>query len=303
MKGIILAGGHGTRLYPLTAYTSKQLLPIYEKPMIYYPLSTLMLGNIKEIAIISTPRDIPQYKSLLGNGEKWGLEITYFEQDKPRGLADAFIICKEFIGNDSVSLILGDNVFYGNMRLKQIYGDFEEGALVFGYPVNDPERYGILEFDDSGNVLGIEEKPINPKSRYAVPGLYIYDKNVVKLATELSPSKRGEIEITDLNRKYLDAGKLKVQLLGRGVAWLDTGTADSLQDASSFIQSIEKRQSYKIGCPEEIALRMGFISLSNFSNLLSQIPDCDYKKYLEEFYKEMSIADGDKEISLGNLQV
>ena len=303
MKGIILAGGHGTRLYPLTAYTSKQLLPIYEKPMIYYPLSTLMLGNVKEIAIISTPRDIPQYQSLLGNGEKWGLEITYFEQDKPRGLADAFLICEEFIGGDSVSLILGDNVFYGNMRLKKIYGSFDEGALVFGYPVKDPERYGILEFDDNGKVLDIEEKPTNPKSRYAVPGLYIYDKRVVQMAKELSPSNRGELEITDLNRKYLNAGKLKVQILGRGVAWLDTGTADSLQDANSFIQSIEKRQSYKIGCPEEISLRMGFISLSDFSSVLSQIPDCDYKTYLEEFYKEMSIANGDKETSLGKLQL
>ena len=254
MKGIILAGGHGTRLYPLTKITSKQLLPIYEKPMIYYPLSTLMLGGIRDIAIISTPRDLPNYESLLGDGRKWGLNLTYVEQAKPRGLADAFIVCKKFIGGSNVSLILGDNIFYGNMKLDQIYDNFKAGALVFGYPVTDPERYGILEFNEDGRVIDIEEKPVKPKSRYAVPGIYLYDNNVVDIAENLSPSPRGELEITDLNREYLKRDTLSVQILGRGVAWLDTGTAESLQDASAFIQSVEKRQSFKIGCPEEIAL-------------------------------------------------
>jgi glucose-1-phosphate thymidylyltransferase len=302
MKGIILAGGHGTRLYPLTVFTSKQLLPVYEKPMIYYPLSTLMLGGIREIAIISTPRDLPQYEKLLGNGIQWGLSITYIIQDKPRGLADAFIVSKKFIGKDNVSLILGDNIFYGNMRLKEIFGGFDSGALVFGYPVNDPERYGIIEFSDSGEVVGIVEKPEKPKSRYAIPGFYIYDNKVVNLAENLKPSSRGEIEITDLNLEYLKTNDLEVKILGRGIAWLDTGTASSLQDASSFIQSIEKRQSFKIGCPEEIALRSNFIGLSQFRSLIDKIPSCNYQKYLQMIYDEIKLSDGKREVGIGDLQ-
>ena len=286
-KGIVLAGGHGTRLYPLTQNTSKQLLPIYEKPMIYYPLTTLMLGGIRNIAIISTPNDLPQYEMLLGDGDRWGLKLTYVQQDKPRGLADAFIICKKFIGNDSVSLILGDNIFYGNMRLEEIYQNFKTGALVFGYPVHDPERFGIVEFNNYGKVIGIEEKPIEPKSRYAIPGLYLYDNRVVEFTENLVPSNRGELEITDLNKEYLKRDELKVQTLGRGIAWLDTGTAESLQDASAFIQSIEKRQSYKIGCPEEVALRMGFINLDEFRGLTDEMPDCEYKDYLVGISKEI----------------
>ena len=286
MKGIILAGGSGTRLYPLTAFTSKQLLPVYEKPMIYYPLSTLMLGGIKDIAIISTPRDIEQYKSLLGDGNRWGISISYFIQDKPRGLADAFIVCKEFIGKENISLILGDNIFYGNMRLKEIYDNFEKGALIFGYPVKNPERYGILEFNSKGRVLSIEEKPVKPKSKYAVPGLYLYDNHVVEIAENLKPSPRGELEITDLNNKYLSSGDLKVELLGRGIAWLDTGTASSLQAASSFIQSVEDRQSYKIGCPEEVSFRMKFIDLTLFKSVIKDLPPCDYRTYLEGLYDD-----------------
>ncbi len=301
-KGIILAGGSGTRLYPLTIFASKQLLPVFEKPMIYYPLSTLMLGGIRDIAIISTPRDLPQYESLLGNGEKWGLRLTYIEQVEPRGLADAFIISKKFIGNDGVSLILGDNIFYGNMRLKEIYQNFNSGALVFGYPVDDPARFGIVEFDDNGKVIGIEEKPIKPKSRYAVPGLYLYDNKVVDFAENLVPSSRGELEITDLNLAYLQRDELQVQILGRGIAWLDTGTAESLQDASAFIQSIERRQSYKIGCPEEVALRMDFIDKSQFRELMKEMPDCEYKKYLNDILFEMEFAHGNYESGIRKLQ-
>jgi len=289
MKGIILAGGHGTRLYPLTIFTSKQLLPIYDKPMIYYPLTTLMLGGIREIAIISTPRDLPNYKLLLGDGSKWGLKLSYFEQDKPRGLADAFIVCKDFIGFESVSLILGDNIFYGNMKLNEIYGDFEKGALIFGYSVNDPERYGIIEFNKSGGIVGIEEKPEMPKSRYAVPGLYIYDNRVVNFAENLAPSNRGELEITDLNKKYLEIGELKVEILGRGIAWLDTGTIKSLQNASTFIQAIENRQSYKIGCVEEVATRMDFIDTNQLKALIDKIPNSEYQDYLLDIYQELSV--------------
>jgi glucose-1-phosphate thymidylyltransferase len=279
-KGIILAGGHGTRLYPLTNNTSKQLLPVFDKPMIYYPISTLMLGGIEEIAIISTPRDLPNYNNLLGDGKKWGIKISYFNQENPRGLADAFIVCKDFIKKDSVSLILGDNIFYGNLRLKELYDNFRGGALIFGYPVQDPERYGIVEFDKDGKAISLEEKPKNPKSRFAIPGLYLYDNRVVNFAENLEPSNRGELEITDLNRKYLEINELDVQLLGRGIAWLDTGTSESLQEASSFIQSVEKRQSYKIGCPEEVALRMGLINASEFNNIITSIPSCEYKNYL-----------------------
>ena len=303
MKGIILAGGHGTRLYPLTNLTSKQLLPVYEKPMIYYPLSTLMLGGIRDIAIVSTPRDLGQYEKLLGDGKKWGLNFTYIEQDKPRGLADAFIICKDFIGADNVSLILGDNIFYGNMRLKEIFEEFSEGALIFGYPVKDPQRYGIIEFDDEGAVVGLEEKPKNPKSRYAVPGLYLYDNSVVKVVKEIVPSNRGELEITDLNLKYLELGNLKAQILGRGIAWLDTGTVSSLQEASSFIRSIEERQSYKIGCPEEVAVRMDFIKPEDLLKLIEKIPKCEYKDYLVSVYGELIYSEGKRESGISELQL
>ena len=300
MKGIILAGGKGTRLYPLTQFISKQLLPVYEKPMIYYPLSTLMLGGIQEIAIISTPHDLPQYKQLLGNGNQWGLKLSYHEQDKPRGLADAFNVCKNFIGNDNVSLILGDNIFYGNMRLEEIYKNFTKGALVFGYRVNDPERYGIIEFDNEGKVIDLKEKPKEPKSNYAIPGLYLYDNRVVGFVEKQNPSARGELEITDLNREYLKRGDLKVRILGRGIAWLDTGTGDSLEEASAFIKSIEKRQSYKIGCPEEIALRMGFIDLNHFKKLMDEMPDCEYRNYLMDIYNE--VANGKRHIGIERLQ-
>ncbi len=303
MKGIILAGGHGTRLYPLTIHTSKQLLPVYDKPMIYYPLSTLMLSNIREIAIISTPSDLPSYKKLLGDGKQWGLKLHYYEQSHPRGLADAFIVCKEFIGKSSVSLILGDNIFYGNMRLQEISKNFERGALIFGYSVKDPERYGIIEFNDSGKVKDIVEKPKFPKSRYAIPGLYFYDNRVVNFAEKLKPSTRGELEITDLNRVYLENKELEVQILGRGIAWLDTGTSTSLQEASSFIQLIEQRQSYKIGCPEEIALRMAFINLSEFKSLIKDLQPSEYQIYLEDLYGELKYADGLREIGISELQL
>ena len=303
MKGIILAGGRGTRLYPLTQFISKQLLPVYEKPMIYYPLTTLMLGGIREIAIISTPEDLPQYEKLLGDGSRWGLTLSYHMQDKPRGLADAFRVCADFIGTDSVSLILGDNVFYGNMRLHEVYQNFNTGALVFGYPVHDPQRYGVIEFDSQGTVVDLQEKPKEPKSNYAVPGLYLYDNRVVEFAKNLQPSARGELEITDLNRVYLNKGELKVQILGRGVAWLDTGTSESLQDASSFIQAVEKRQSYKIGCPEEVALRMGFIDNEGLLAITEKMPNCEYKEYLLDIHHEMEVASGKRELGIRRLQV
>jgi len=303
MKGIILAGGHGTRLYPLTSNTSKQLLPVYDKPMIYYPLSTLMLSGIREVALISTPRDLPEFQKLLGDGSQWGLKIEFIVQEYPRGLADAFILSEKFIAGSKVCLILGDNIFYGNMRLKETISDFEDGALIFGYPVTDPERYGILEFDDSGNIKNIVEKPKDPKSRYAIPGLYYYDDRVVDFAKRLKPSSRGEIEITDLNLKYLKSKSLKVKILGRGIAWLDTGTSDSLEEASSFIKSVEKRQSFKIGCPEEIALRMNFISIDKFDILLSQMPDSDYSNYLKLVSDEIHFNQGNREKGIGNLQI
>ena len=286
MKGIILAGGHGTRLYPLTKYTSKQLLPVFEKPMIYYPLSTLMLGGVKDIAIISTPKDIPKYEDLLGSGKEWGIKLTYIVQDKPRGLADAFLVSEKFIDNHDVSLILGDNIFYGNMRLSEIYENFKEGALIFGYPVKDPHRYGIIEVDENNNIVSLEEKPKYPKSRFAIPGLYLYDNRVVELSKKLKPSARGEIEITDLNKLYLNLGDLKVNILGRGIAWLDTGTSSSLQEASAFVKSIEDRQSYKIGCPEEAAFRQKFIDYNMFKALIYKMPNCEYRDYLSQILKE-----------------
>ena len=283
MKGIILAGGAGTRLFPLTLVASKQLMPVYDKPMIYYPLSTLMLLGINEILIISTPHDTPRFERLLGNGSSLGLKIEYKIQSKPNGIAQAFLIGEKFIGDDDVALILGDNLFYGDGYLDRIKIRINNisGAIIFGYTVKDPHRYGVVDFDNDGNVLSIEEKPTNPKTNYAVPGLYLYDNNVANMAKELKPSERGELEITDLNKKYLECGKLKVELLGRGLAWLDTGTHKSLMEASAFIETIESRQGLKIACLEEIALNQGFINRHELQLLIETYPDNEYVQYIK----------------------
>jgi glucose-1-phosphate thymidylyltransferase len=286
MKGIILAGGSGTRLYPMTQVASKQLQPVYDKPMIYYPLSTLMLAGLRDILIISTPGDVPRFRDLLGDGSAWGLSLTYQIQPRPEGIAQAFLLAESFIGGDSVALILGDNLFYGRINLDEIVRDFRGGALVFGYPVSDPERYGVVEFDRDGHVLSLEEKPAQPKSHYAVPGLYLYGPDVVPKTKNLKPSDRGELEITDLNRCYLTEGRLSVTRLGRGIAWLDTGTPQALLDASMFIHAIEARQGFKISCPEEIAFRRGFISLDAFTVLATKAPRSDYGDYLRRLLAE-----------------
>lgn len=282
MKGIILAGGSGTRLYPLTKAVSKQILPIYDKPMIYYPLSVLLLANIKEVLVISTPRDIEVFKDLLGDGGDLGISISYKIQPSPDGLAQAFILGEEFIGNDNVCLVLGDNIFYGYglPKILEKAANIETGATVFGYYVNDPERYGVVEFDDNRKVIGLEEKPNNPKSNYAVTGLYFYDNSVIEKAKALSPSERGELEITDLNKLYLNEGKLNTELLGRGMAWLDTGTHDSLIQASNFIASIEQRQGLKVACLEEIVYRKGYISDQELSDLAQPLKKNQYGQYL-----------------------
>lgn len=280
-KGIILAGGAGTRLYPLTLVASKQLQPVYDKPMIYYPMTTLMMAGIKELLIISTPQDTPRFRELLGDGSPWGIKIDYAVQPEPKGIAQAFIIGADFIGSDNVCLILGDNLFYGEMDLQKVMDEFQEGGKVFGYQVNDPERYGVVEFDKTGKAISIEEKPEKPKSRYAVPGLYIYDNNVVDIAENLPPSARGEVEITDVNLKYLNSGKLTVEKLGRGIAWLDTGTHMSLLEASHFIGTIEERQGLKFGCPEEVAFTKGFIDRQGFMKAIEGIPNSTYRTYLE----------------------
>ncbi len=280
MKGIILAGGAGSRLYPLTLVASKQLQPVYDKPMVYYPLTTLIEGGIRELCLISTPHDLPRFKQLLGDGKAWGLSIEYREQAKPAGIAQAFLIAESFIGKDNVTLILGDNIFYGGDTFQRAFTDFKSGATIFGYHVNDPERYGVVEFDTDGNAVSIEEKPKSPKSNYAVPGLYIYDNEVVAIAKALKPSARGELEITAVNLEYLRLGALWVHRLGRGFAWLDAGTSSSLHDASAYVQTIEKRAGIKIGCPEESAFRQGFVSLTTLDQLIGQIPNCEYKDYL-----------------------
>lgn len=289
MKGIILAGGSGTRLYPATKSISKQIIPVYDKPMIYYPLSVLMLTGIREILIISTPVDLPLYKNLFGDGSAWGLKFTYAEQANPDGLAQAFIIGEEFIGNDPVCLILGDNIFYGYdfSKLLRKANNLTEGAVVFGYCVNDPERYGVAELDASGKVIGIEEKPEKPKSNFAVTGLYFYGPDVVEKAKSLKPSKRGELEITDLNRLYLEEGSLHMKIMGRGMAWLDTGTHDSLLQAANFIATIEKRQGLKIACIEEIAYNNGYINKEELLILAKQLEKNDYGQYLKRIANEV----------------
>ena len=287
MKGIILAGGAGSRLFPLTLVASKQLQPVYDKPMVYYPLTTLIESGIREFCLISTPHDLPRFEQLLGNGKAWGLSIEYREQAKPAGIAQAFLIAESFIGQDDVTLILGDNIFYGGDSFQRAFAEFKGGATIFGYHVHDPQRYGVVEFDKDGRAMSIEEKPKLPKSNYAVPGLYVYGNNVVAIAKALKPSARGELEITDLNVEYLRRGQLRVYRLSRGFAWLDAGTSSSLHEASAYVQTIEKRQGIKIGCPEEAAFRRGFLSLPAMEALTANMPNCEYREYLTNAVAEV----------------
>jgi glucose-1-phosphate thymidylyltransferase len=292
MKGIILAGGSGTRLYPLTKVMSKQLIPVYDKPMIYYPLSVLMLSGIRDILIISTPNDLPRFIDLFGDGQQLGIHLSYAEQPRPEGLAQAFLIGKEFIGNEPVALVLGDNIFFGQgfAGIVQRCSKITEGGIIFGYLVKDPERYGVVEFDTKRRVIGIEEKPKQPRSRYAVPGLYFYDNTVVDIAASIKPSPRGELEITDINSCYLQQGKLTVELLGRGFCWLDTGTHESLQQASSYVQAVQDRQGLKIACVEEIAYRQGYITAEQVANLAASMLKNQYGQYLLSILEEDALT-------------
>ena len=287
-KGIILAGGAGSRLYPLTLVASKQLQPVYDKPMIYYPLATLMMAGIRDILIISTPQDTPRFAALLGDGGRWGIRLSYKVQPEPKGIAQAFLVGEEFIAGEAVCLILGDNIFYGKMELNKIVKEFTSGALIFGYYVNDPERYGVVEFDSAGKAISIEEKPKNPKSNYAVPGLYLYDRQITEIAKAMKPSARGELEITDVNMEYLHRGGLHVVPLGRGIAWLDTGTHTSLLEASHFIGTLEARQGLKIACLEEIAFRLGFVDENKMRQVIEETPKSSYRDYLERIFREKS---------------
>ena len=293
MKGIVLAGGSGNRLYPLTRIVCKQLLPVYDKPMVCYPLSVLMLGGIRDICVISTPKDLPLLRDFLGTGEELGLNLTYIEQPRPEGIAQAFLLAEDFIGGEQVTLILGDNIFYGDYfqgesGFARAVADFAGGALIFGYYVSNPQDFGVIEFDDQGQAVDIEEKPVAPKSSYAVPGLYVYDREVVEICKQLRPSGRGELEITEVNRTYLERGTLHVERLGRGIAWLDTGTPWALQEANAFIEAIEKRQGLKIACLEEIAHTQGFIDVQQLHALIDALPDCDYRKYVEGIVQQSS---------------
>jgi len=287
-KGIILAGGAGSRLYPISLVASKQLQPVYDKPMIYYPLATLMMAGIRDILVISTPQDTPRFAALLGDGSRWGIQLAYKVQPEPKGIAQAFLVGEEFIAGEAVCLILGDNIFYGKMELNKIVKEFTSGALIFGYYVNDPERYGVVEFDSAGKAISIEEKPKKPKSNYAVPGLYLYDRQITEIAKAMKPSARGELEITDVNMEYLRRGGLRVIPLGRGIAWLDTGTHTSLLEASHFIGTLEARQGLKIACLEEIAFRLGYIDAKKMKQVIEETPKSSYRDYLERIFKEKS---------------
>ena len=286
MKGIILAGGAGSRLFPLTLVASKQLQPVYDKPMVYYPLTTLIESGIREFCLISTPHDLPRFRQLFQNAPDWGISIDFREQAKPAGIAQAFLIAESFIGKDPVTLILGDNIFYGGDVFQRAFEKFTTGATIFGYQVHDPERYGVVEFDAQGNAISLEEKPKKPKSNFAVPGLYIFDNQVVAITKAMKPSARGELEITDVNAAYMKLGQLRVFKLARGFAWLDAGTSTSLHEASAYIQTIEKRQGVKIGCPEEMAFRRGFIGATQFEALIAKTPNCEYSDYLKRVLAE-----------------
>lgn len=288
MKGIVLAGGTGSRLYPLTQVASKQLQPVYDKPMIYYPLTVLIAAGIRDICLISTPQDLPRFQQLLGDGSQWGIAIDYREQAQADGIAQAFLIAESFIGHDPVTLILGDNIFFGGDAFPRAFGEFQSGATIFAYHVKDPERYGVVEFDASGRAVSLEEKPAQPRSNYAVPGVYLYDNDVLAIVRALKPSPRGELEITDVNKEYLRRGTLRVQRLSRGTAWMDAGTSSSLHEASAYVQTIEKRQGTKLGCPEEAALYRGFLSHDQFEILVNAMPKCEYRDYLADVSAEVT---------------